>query len=196
MNWGWMVAWVAGNSIPECAGQRDRGEKKTARDTAWHRWGKSLLHPCVSAWLCGKKFPSFPSCTDVNKLHMVGEAGICPLPILRKQLPTMTLVCVCDIVAKDPAGILRAKATLHSFGEEWRVWTGAFERAWVKGWPCDAHSPPSSCSNWTDVPWKEKSSSFLRSSSRVTSSKVPPVASSSPLAISHFLFSRAFSYNL
>lgn len=41
-----------------------------------------------------EKCPSFPSGTNVNKHHMAGEAGICPLPVLRKQFQPMLLLCV------------------------------------------------------------------------------------------------------
>lgn len=88
--------------------------------------------PVCWSGCAGEKCPSFPSRANVNKHHMVGEAGICPLPVLRKQLQPVSLLCVCDIIAKGTAGILRAKATLHFFGEASWEWTGAFQQVWVK----------------------------------------------------------------
>lgn len=80
----WRMCWVKEQRIEgnfECSNMSQLSENYPYISVCWPG--------CAE-----EKCPSFPSGTNVNKHHMACEAGTCPLPVLRKQLQPMLLLCV------------------------------------------------------------------------------------------------------
>lgn len=117
--------------------------------------------PVCWSGCAGEKCPSFPSRANVNKHHMVGEAGICPLPVLRKQLQPVSLLCVyVTSLPKAQQASWEQKPPSTSLERHPESGQVLFSKCGWRRCSCDTNSLPLSSSYWTDAQQKEMMSSF------------------------------------